>query len=292
MRIGSIIMVLAATAMVTGSGAYASNGNSSAKDFVPARSPDIPVRKWGIDKRHPDPVVRDPNLVSLIIIGDSTVKNMDKGKAGWGDHIASLFDTGRINIVNWALGGRSSRSFIEEGRWDAALAQTKKGDFILLQLGHNDSKVLGDRGTIKGIGDETQDVAQKDSNSVVTVHSYGWYLRQYVADARAKGATIIFCTPVPRNSFDDSGRMRGSLGDYSGWMKEIARQENVLLLDLNAIVIKHYNDIGREKVGAELFAQKDGTHTSLEGAEANASYVVEGLKGLKDLELNKYLKAD
>jgi lysophospholipase L1-like esterase len=251
----------------------------------------IPIKKWGIDKRHPDPVVRDAKLPNLIIIGDSTVHNMDKGKVGWGDHIAPFFDTDKINVINWALGGRTTRSFIEEGRWDAALAQTKKGDFILLQLGTNDSKVLSDRGTIKGVGEETQDVAQKDSNNVVTIHSYGWYLRRYAQDARAKGATIIFCTPVPRNSFDESGKMKGSLGDYSGWMKKVAEEEKVTVIDLNAIVIKHYNEMGREKVGAEIFAQGDGTHTSLEGAKANASYVVEGVKGLgKDCRLGEYLK--
>jgi rhamnogalacturonan acetylesterase len=214
---------------------------------------------------------------------------MDKGKVGWGDYIAPFFDESRINIVNWALGGRSSRSFIEEGRWDAALAQMKAGDYVLLQLGHNDAKVLSDRGTIKGVGEETQDVAQKDSNEVVTVHTYGWYLRQYVKDVRAKKATLVFCTPVPRNSWDSSGKMRGSMGDYSALMKQVAEEEDVLLIDLNAIVIKHYDELGQEKVANELFGVGDGTHTSLEGAKANASYVVEGIKAIKDLGLNKHL---
>jgi lysophospholipase L1-like esterase len=250
----------------------------------------IPIRKWGIDKKHPDPIVRDAKLPSLIIIGDSTVHNMDTGKVGWGDHIAPFFDTDKINVVNWALGGRTTRSFIEEGRWDAALAQTKKGDFVLLQLGTNDSKVLSDRGTIKGIGDETQDVAQKDSNNVMTIHSYGWYLRRYADDAKAKGATMIFVTPIPHNSWGKDGKMAGSMGDYSGWMKKVAEEEKVMVVDLNAISIKHYNEMGKEKVAAEIFAEKDGTHTSLEGAKANAGYVVEGLKELKDCGLNGYLK--
>jgi lysophospholipase L1-like esterase len=250
----------------------------------------IPIKKWGVDKRHPDPIVRDPKLPSLIIIGDSTVHNMDTGKVGWGDHIAPFFDTDRINVVNWALGGRTTRSFIEEGRWDAALAQTKKGDFILLQLGTNDSKVLSDRGTIKGIGEETQDVAQKDTNDVVTIHSYGWYLRRYAEDAKAKGATLIFVTPIPHNSWGDDGRMHASMGDYSGWMRKVAEDEKLQVIDLNALCIRHYNEMGREKVTAEIFAQKDGTHPSLEGAKANAGYVVEGLKELKDCKLNDYLK--
>jgi lysophospholipase L1-like esterase len=250
----------------------------------------IPIKKWGIDKKHPDPIVRDANLPSLIIIGDSTVKNLDKGKVGWGDQVAPYFDTNRINVVNWALGGRTTRSFIEEGRWDAALAQTRKGDFMLLQLGTNDSKVLSDRGTIKGVGEETQDVAQKDSNNVVTIHSYGWYLRRFAQDAKAKGATMIFVTPIPHNSWGDDGKMRPSMADYSGWMRKVADDEKLQVIDLNAISIKHFNELGKELVTKDIFAEKDGTHPSLEGARACADYVVEGLKGLKDCGLCKYLK--
>jgi rhamnogalacturonan acetylesterase len=248
------------------------------------------VRKWGIDKKHPDPIVRDPKLPSVILIGDSTVKNMDKGKVGWGDHLAPFFDTDKINVVNWALGGRTTRSFIEEGRWDAALADTKPGDFILLQLGTNDSKVLSDRGVIKGIGDETQDVVQKDSNDVRTIHSYGWYLRLFAKEARARGATLIFVTPVPHNSWAEDGKMRASMKDYSDWMKQVAEAEKAPVIDLNALCIKHYNEMGKEKVTSEIFAEKDGTHSTLEGAKAHASYVVEGLKELKDCKLSDYLK--
>jgi len=284
-------MTLTAAMLMTAGLACASNQNQSASAFTPARSPDIRVRERKPDPKHPDPVVRDNSLPSLIIIGDSTVKNTgQKGAGGWGDYIAPFFDESRINVVNWALGGRSTRSFIEEGRWDAALAQMKAGDFVLLQLGHNDAKPLNDRGTIKGIGDETQDVAQKDTNDVVTVHTYGWYLRQYVKDVRAKKATLIFCTPVPRNSWDDAGKMRGSMGDYASMMKQVAQEQKVLLIDLNAIAIAHYNELGKEKVAQDFFGVGDSTHTSVEGAKANASYVVEGIGGIKGLALAKYLK--
>src|SRR5579863_480104 len=103
---------------------------------------------------------------TLYIIGDSTVKN-GSGKGadglwGWGNYLADHFDTGRISIRNYALGGRSSRTFITEGHWDQVLSQLKPGDMVIMQFGHNDGGPLDDtaraRGTIKGIGDDSANI--------------------------------------------------------------------------------------------------------------------------------------
>src|SRR6187431_1254174 len=96
----------------------------------------------------------------LYIIGDSTVRNGDgsgrNGQWGWGSVIDPFFDTSKISISNQALGGRSSRTFITEGRWDKVLATLQKGDYVMMQFGHNDASPLDDtaraRGTIKGVG--------------------------------------------------------------------------------------------------------------------------------------------
>src|SRR5581483_10165911 len=108
----------------------------------------------------------DPRLPTLWIIGDSTVRNGqdtgNNGQWGWGNPIASYFDTTEINVQNWALGGTSSRTFISIGRWDKVLSQIKPGDFLIMQFGHNDSSPINDnsraRGTLKGNGDETQEI--------------------------------------------------------------------------------------------------------------------------------------
>src|SRR5438067_2209234 len=105
----------------------------------------------------------DPKLPTLWIIGDSTVRNGqdtgNNGQWGWGNPIASYFDTTKINVQNWALGGTSSRTFQTIGRWDKVLAQIKPGDFLILQFGHNDSGAINDtsraRATLKGNGEET-----------------------------------------------------------------------------------------------------------------------------------------
>src|SRR5262245_41027320 len=152
---------------------------------------------------------RDPSLPTLWLVGDSTIRNGSgtgrSGLWGWGDRIDKYFDASRINVVNRARGGRSSRSFQTEGLWDAVLADAKKGDFVIIQMGHNDGGALAgdnrERGSIRGIGDDSQEVTLTlgpRAGQKEIVHTYGWYLRKYVTDARAKGVTPIICSPIPR----------------------------------------------------------------------------------------------
>ena len=136
---------------------------------------------------------------TLYIIGDSTVKNGDgRGKDslwGWGSLIGDRFDTIRIHVENHAIGGRSSRTFITDGRWDRILERLHAGDFVIMQFGHNDSGPLDDtaraRGTIKGTGDDSTAIYNPIRKMNEVVHTYGWYMRKYVNDARAKGAGAV-----------------------------------------------------------------------------------------------------
>ncbi len=87
----------------------------------------------------------DPKLPTLFVVGDSTARNNANGAQGWGDPLAAYFDTSKINVVNRAMAGRSSRTFTTEGRWDGVVKDLKAGDFVLLQMGHNDSGAVDDR---------------------------------------------------------------------------------------------------------------------------------------------------
>src|SRR5687768_9613808 len=146
---------------------------------------------------------------TLYIIGDSTVKNgSGKGEQslwGWGSFMADRFDTTRIAVQNHAIGGRSSRTFITEGRWERILQTLKAGDFVIMQFGHNDSGPLDDtaraRGTIKGIGEDSSAIYNPIRKVNEVVHTYGWYMRKYINEAKAKGAIPIVCSPVPRNIY-------------------------------------------------------------------------------------------
>jgi rhamnogalacturonan acetylesterase len=227
---------------------------------------------------------------TLFIIGDSTVKNSTKGLQGWGTPIAGLFDPAKIKVENRALGGRSSRTFRTEGLWEKTLANMKPGDFVLMQFGHNDGGGLAksNRASLKGNGDQTQDVTDEKTGKKETVHTYGWYMRQYVAEAKAKGATAIVLSPIPRNIWKDDHVARAS-NDYGKWAQEAAKAEGAAFIDLNEKVAKKYETLGPEKVKAEYFLE-DHTHTTPAGAMVNAQAIVEGVRELKDCPLASYLK--
>ena len=239
-------------------------------------------------------VIRD-SRPTLYIIGDSTVRNGkgrgDGGLWGWGDWLGGSFDTTRIAVRNYALGGRSSRTFITEGHWEQVRSQLKPGDFVIMQFGHNDGGALDDtaraRGTIKGIGEETKDIYNPIMKKNETVHTYGWYMRQYVNDIKAAGATAIICSPIPRDMFKDGKVLRAS-GDYGGWAKEVADATGARFIDLNAIIADQYDKLGADSV--KEFFPGDHTHTNEAGARLNAAAVVTGLRGLQGLALERYLK--
>jgi len=234
---------------------------------------------------HSLPVPKNPSLQTLFLVGDSTVRNGRgdgaQGQWGWGEPLVDYFDSSKINVVNRALGGRSSRTYITEGLWDETLRLVKPGDLIVFQFGHNDSGPLDDtsraRGTLPGIGDETKEIDNPITKKHEVVHTYGWYMRKYVSDTLAKGATPIICSPIPRKIWQDDKVVRNS-DNYGGWAGQVAKQEGVAFIDLNALIADRYDALGAAAVEA-LFADPH-THTSRAGAELNAQCVVEGLKAL------------
>jgi lysophospholipase L1-like esterase len=247
-------------------------------------------------QRRPLPEPANPKLPTLFLIGDSTVRNGQGdgagGQWGWGEPLFAYFDAKKINVVNRAVGGLSSRTYLTSGNWDKVLQMLKPGDFVIMQFGHNDSGALNDdsraRGTIKGTGEETEEIDNILTKKHEVVHSYGWYLRKFIADAKAKGATAIVCSLIPRKIWKDGHVVRNS-ADYAKWAAEVARSENVAFIDLNEIIARKYDELGQEKV-EPLFADPH-THTSLAGAELNAASVVAGLKALKKNPLAKYFSA-
>lgn len=232
----------------------------------------------------------ETSLPTLFIIGDSTVNNSGEGMMGWGNVIGDLFDQTKINIANRARGGRSSRTFFTEGLWQQVLGEIKPGDFVLMQFGHNDGGAIDKekfRGSIRGTGEETETITGADGEPE-TVHSFGWYMRKFVADAKAKGATAIVLSPVPRNVWKD-GKVERAAENYGKWARETAESRKALFIDLNEITAQKYEKLGAEKVGAEYFTTKDHTHTSASGARVNAASVVEGLRKLKKNPLKKFI---
>jgi rhamnogalacturonan acetylesterase len=237
---------------------------------------------------------------TIYIIGDSTVRNTGRPQCGWGEMLNEFIDTTQISISNQAMAGRSTRTFIKEKRWDKVLSTLKPGDFVIMQFGHNegskpDTSKSGYRGVLRGTGDETVELIWKDS-TIETVHTYGWYLRKFVQDAKAKGAIPIICSMIPRNQWnytvkgDSTSKqiVKRADKDFGEWAKEVATSEGVFFIDLNTISADKYDKLGPEVV--KDYFHKDHTHTNEEGARINAASVAEGIRGLKALMLNNYLK--
>jgi lysophospholipase L1-like esterase len=243
----------------------------------------------------------NPALPTVFVVGDSTARN--QADLGWGDHFAPFFDTSRINVANRARAGRSSRSYYNEGLWAKVLSEMKAGDYALIQMGHNDgggdpSKDPKSRGSVKGIGDETMELSIKKpfetgplaGQTMETVHTYGWYLRKYIEDSRAKGAHPILLTVTIRNIWkdgpDSKPRIERDMG-YRDYEYQVAAQEKIPVVDMATVEADRLEALGPEKTAA-LFPI-DHTHTSAEGAERNAESVVIALRQAHS-PLTAYLK--
>ena len=251
------------------------------------------------------------NKPTVFFTGDSTVKNADKdddGMWGWASQAFTVFDESKINLVNAARAGRSTRSFIREGLWDKVYNSLQPGDFVTIQFGHNDICPITDkkaRGVIPGSQD-TLHVYKLDNGTYEVVYSFGWYLKKMIDDVREKGATPILVSLTPRNEWPD-GKIERRDNSYGKWYREVVEQTGVAFVDLHNIsadfldkkfAVKSLPQDKekakakmaqlKEKAGAKYF-KKDHTHTSKLGAQMNAQSFAKGLRQ-NNSELAKYLK--
>jgi lysophospholipase L1-like esterase len=296
---GSALIVIASAGaqaqsgvQVTPAQAQPAGPGSTAAPVVPTVAATDP----GAAARPPLPTPKDTSLPTIFLVGDSTVRNGKGdgggGQWGWGEPLVDFFDASKVNVVNRALGGRSSRTYITEGRWDEVVAMLKPGDFVLFQFGHNDSGPLDDtsraRGTIPGVGDESREIDNPITKKHETVYTFGWYMTKYVTDTLAKGATPIVCSLIPRKIWKD-GKVVRNIDDYAGWARQVAVAKAVGFVDLNEIIGRRYDALGEAQV-EPLFADPH-THTSRAGAELNAECVVAGLKALTGNPVGPLLSA-
>ncbi len=242
----------------------------------------------------PEPA--NPLLPSLVLIGDSTVRNGcgdgAGGQWGWGDALLAHVDTTKLNLVNRAIGGLSSRTFRTAGHWNRALTLLNPGDFLVIQFGHNDDSPVNDdkraRGTLKGTGEETEEIENLITKQHEVVHTYGWYLRQFIREAKARGVTPILCSPVPRKKWVE-GKISRVGTTYAAWARQVAQEEGVAFIELNELVASRYDALGA--AGVEAFFADEHTHTSRAGAELNAAIVAEALRTACGATLAPYLRA-
>lgn len=221
--------------------------------------------------------------VHIFMIGDSTMANKpveDNPERGWGQ-LLPLYFNDQVKIDNHAQNGRSSKSFINEGRWQKALDSLQRGDYVIIQFGHNDEK---------------KDTARATSPQT----TYRANLVKFVNETRAKGAFPILCTSIVRRKFENN-ILIDTHGEYITVTREVARQMDVPLLDMEQKTAKLISDLGPEK-SKELFVwvepgqykripkgRKDDTHLNEKGATQVAGLAVEAMKEI-NLELISFLK--
>ena len=235
-------------------------------------------------------------IPTLWLIGDSTVRNgADKGgqsQWGWGHPIASFFDSAKIKVQNRAHGGTSSRTYFT-GDWPLVLPDIQPGDYVIMQFGHNDGSALNDntraRGSMHGNGEETTEIDNDLTHRHEVVHTYGWYIRKFISDAKAKGAVAaIVCSPIPRNTWANGKIIPNA--NYTLWASQAAKEANTPFINLNEIINEKYDALGQQYVTQNLFPPNgEHTHPNWKGAVLNAKCVVEGIKALDDCDLKKYL---
>ena len=222
--------------------------------------------------------------VTVFLAGDSTMamKQADKRpETGWGEMLGQHFKDGKVQIDNRAANGRSTKSFIAEGRWQALVDSVKKGDYVFRQFGHNESKDKGER--------------------YAPPEEYKKNLARFAADVRTKGGTPVLLTPVMRRRFDKDGKFYDTHGEYPDLVRAVAKDEKVPLIDMHKLSERLIINYGVED-SKKLFLQlkpgenanypkgvEDNTHFSPLGAEEMAKLAVTGIRVSK-IGLRKYLK--
>jgi lysophospholipase L1-like esterase len=215
-------------------------------------------------------IKRAENIPTLFLLGDSTVCDQPlEPYNSWGQMITRFFKQG-IAIANHAESGESLRSSLAARRLDKVLSLLKRGDYLFIQYGHNDQKEKGE-----GIGAFT---------------SYQTDLKYFITETRKRGGTPVLITSVNRRTFNADGKIYNSLGDYPDAVRQLAKEEGVPLIDLNAMSRTLYEALGPEQTDA-LFKLGDGTHHSSYGSYELAKCVVEGIRKNK-LGIVKYLVDD
>src|SRR5712692_10055388 len=210
------------------------------------------------------------DVPTVYLLGDSTVCDQpSEPYNSWGQMLTRFFKPG-IAIANHAESGESLRSSLGAHRLDKVLSTMKAGDYLLIQYGHNDEKEKGE-----GVGAFT---------------TYKTDLKKFVAEARKRGGIPVLVTPVQRRTFDQTGKITNSHGDYPEAVRQVAKEGDVPLVDLNAMSKVFYEALGPDK-SAMAFKSGDGTHHNNYGSYELAKCIVEGIKATK-LGIAKYLLND
>jgi lysophospholipase L1-like esterase len=212
--------------------------------------------------------------ITVWLIGDSTMANKDVRaypENGWGMPFVYFFDS-TVMVDNRAQNGRSTRTFMEEGRWTPVVAAMQEGDYVFVQFGHNDEV--------------------KTKKSYTTEEQFKANLVKYITDTRSKKANPVLLTPVARRNFDSTGRVVGTHDVYAQIVRDVAKEQNVPLIDLDKEGQALYQQWGVDKSKLLLNhlapdehpnypkGKEDNTHFNELGARMIAQIVLKDIRSL------------
>ncbi len=225
-----------------------------------------------------------PKKINIYMIGDSTMAEYDSTSyplTGWGMKLP-LFFNDNVTVYDYAESGKSSKSFRDLGYWKTVSDSLKSGDYLIIQFGHNDEK-------------------EYDSTRYTTPGgTYNKNLKKYINEAKEKGAIPILATPIRRRKFDEDGNLLDTHGKYPEAMRDVAKEMNVPLVDLQRMtkpLIEKYGVEGSKKLfrwvkpgqySAYPEGKEDNTHFSPLGALEVCKLFIKGVKEL-DLDLKNYV---
>ena len=217
-----------------------------------------------------------PDPITLFLVGDSTMAQKlvsRRPETGWGEALQQYFDVDRVRVVNLARNGRSTRSFVTEGRWEGLLEELQPGDYVFIQFGHNDEKV---------------------DNPAVYAEAWTDYsanLRRFASEVRAKGGQPVLLTPVARRRFAADGTVQDTHGAYPDAVRAVARSDSLPLIDMQSrstALLREYGEDGSRRLFLHVDSSahhpnypagvRDDTHFSPLGAEVMARQVVQGIR--------------
>jgi lysophospholipase L1-like esterase len=222
--------------------------------------------------------------ITIYTIGDSTMASYAPDRyplTGWAQVLQQYFDEKSVIVKNHASSGRSTKSFIDEGRWQAVLDSLKPGDYVFIQFGHNDQKI------------------ESPDRYAAARGAYKENIERMVVETRAKKAIPVLLTSIARRRFGDDGKLIPTLGEYPEVVKEVSQALNVHFIDMHQLTTDLVNGLGDEP-SKEIYlwtppdenfpeGRKDDTHLSEKGAKEYARLAVSGLSQL-DCPLKRHIR--
>lgn len=222
--------------------------------------------------------------VTIFLAGDSTMAAKlpeKRPETGWGELLEKHFKPGKVKVENRAMNGRSTRTFISEGRWQKIITDLKKDDYVFIQFGHNDSSK-----------DKVDRYTPPDD--------YRANLIRFISEVRGKGGEPVLFTPVMRRRFDKDGKFYDTHGEYPDIVRAVAREYKTPLIDMHRSsenVIVSYGVEGSRQLFLQLKPGEnpnypngvdDNTHFSPLGADEMAKLAVAGIRSNR-LRIEKFL---